>query len=198
MAKRRGRPLGFDRSLALQKAMEIFWRKGYEGTQLVDLTSALGINPPSFYAAFGSKLSLFYEAVDLYIATIGSKTIEALNQEDVTRKGLRAMLEGAIANATSSESGGCLMVMGVVNNHAENREAWAFLRNKRVETRELIRARIQRGIAQGDLPANADDQALAAHFLGVTQAISFQARDGASQPELFAMVESALAALPSA
>ena len=72
MASARGRPRGFDRDLALERLMQVFWAKGYEGAQLNDLTAAIGVKPPSFYAAFGSKEAAFREAIDLYIATIGA------------------------------------------------------------------------------------------------------------------------------
>ncbi|WP_164125535.1 TetR family transcriptional regulator, partial [Stenotrophomonas maltophilia] len=75
----RGRPRNFDRDQALERAMRVFWAKGYEGAQLVDLTAAMGINPPSFYAAFGSKQEIFREAIDLYLATAGANAMRALD-----------------------------------------------------------------------------------------------------------------------
>ncbi len=74
----RGRPRSFDRDAALRRAIEVFWAKGYEGAQLVDLTAAMGINPPSFYAAFSSKEALFREALDRYLATDGAASMQAL------------------------------------------------------------------------------------------------------------------------
>lgn len=195
MVKRRGRPPSFDRGEALKKAMGIFWAKGYEGTQLVDLTAAMGINPPSFYAAFGSKLTLFYEVVNLYIDTIGCKTVQALNEAKTAEAGINAMLNNAIINASSSESGGCLMVMGVVNSLSENHDAWTFLKVERLKTLSIIEKRILRGIEEGDLPEETDAKTLSEHFLGVTQAISFQARDGASREDLQRLIKPAMAAL---
>jgi len=64
--RKRGRPLSFDRDAALQRAMEVFWAHGYEASSLQDLTQAMGINPPSLYAAFGDKEKLFMEVVDRY------------------------------------------------------------------------------------------------------------------------------------
>ncbi|TQI81268.1 TetR family transcriptional regulator [Serratia fonticola] len=192
----RGRPLGFDRDLALKRAMEVFWSKGYEGTQLVDLTIAMGINPPSFYAAFGNKKAAFCEAVDLYIETIGSKSAKALNAAKTAREGLKAMLKCTIDVATSNESGGCLIVLGVVNNFPENHEVWTYLKKARSSTLAMIHARLERGVIEGDLPTNTDVKVLASYFLGLTQTISFQARDGASRTALTQLIKPAMAALP--
>src|SRR5258708_38243130 len=65
-AKTRGRPRSFDRDEALERAMDVFWRQGYQATSLSDLTAAMGINPPSLYAAFGDKEHLFLAAVERY------------------------------------------------------------------------------------------------------------------------------------
>ncbi len=194
---RRGRPPSFDRSVALERAMEVFWQKGYEGAQLVDLTAAMGINPPSFYAAFGSKKNAFCEVVDLYIKTVGARSSEALNGAPTARDGLSEMLKVTIDIATSNKAGGCLLVLGVVNNLPENDEVWAYLKKTRHQTLTLIRKRLERGMIEGDLPGELDVKTLAAHFLGVTQAISFQARDGATQAVLRRLIAPALAALPS-
>lgn len=191
-----GRPRNFDRDEALMLALEVFWAKGYEGTQLVDLTAAMGINPPSFYAAFGSKMRLFCEAVSLYVETIGATAVKALDRGKTAQEGLRAMLNCNIDVACSSQAGGCLMVLGVVNNLPENAEACAYLKVEREKLRGLIRQRIRRGVAEGDLPADTNASALAAHFLGVTQAISFQARDGASKADLKRLIGPAMAAVP--
>ena len=61
-----GRPRAFNMDQALDQALHVFWKKGYEGTSIVDLTEAMGINPPSLYAAFGNKETLFKKALDRY------------------------------------------------------------------------------------------------------------------------------------
>src|SRR3546814_7402993 len=73
--KKSGRPLSFDRDTALERAMLVFWRYGYEAASLQELTSAMGITPPSLYAAFGDKEKLFLEAVERY----SSKSCDALD-----------------------------------------------------------------------------------------------------------------------
>lgn len=195
--QKKGRPLCFDRNIALHKAMELFWNKGYEGTQLVDLTKSIGINPPSFYASFGSKEKLFYECIELYIETIGSKTIESLTKKLKVRDAIREMLEAVIHNATSSESGGCLMVLGIVNCSQDNIHIWEYLKKERIKVKKLIETRLKQAIIDKELPPDSNTYSLSEFFLGVTQAISFQARDGATKEQLTLLIDPSLAILPS-
>jgi len=195
MASARGRPRGFDRDQALERLMQVFWARGYEGAQLNDLTAAIGVKPPSFYAAFGSKEDAFREAIDLYIATIGSAPMRALEEAATVRDGLRSMLEGSVAVALSAKPGGCLLILGVVNCLPANEAVRAHLLNARRKTVELVAARLRRGVVDGELPVDTDIPRLAAFFHGIMQAISFQARDGATRADLYALIEPALHAL---
>ena len=195
MASARGRPRGFDRDQALERLMQVFWARGYEGAQLNDLTAAIGVKPPSFYAAFGSKEDAFREAIDLYIATIGSAPMRALEEAATVRDGLRAMLEGSVAVALSAKPGGCLLILGVVNCLPANEAVRAHLLNARRKTVELVAARLRRGVVDGELPVDTDIPCLATFFHGIMQAISFQARDGATRADLYALIEPALRAL---
>lgn len=192
----RGRPRSFDRDIALRRAMEVFWSKGYEGTQLADLTAAIGIAPPSFYAAFGSKEAAFREAVDLYIATIGSGPMKALDEAPSLRAAITGVLRGSIDVALSNDAAGCFLILGVVNCLSETAAARDYLRAARRTTVDLLRARLQRGVEAGELPPGADPDKLAAFFHGIMQAISFQARDGATRADLEALIEPAVSALP--
>ncbi|MCJ2059121.1 TetR/AcrR family transcriptional regulator [Methylobacterium sp. J-048] len=195
MASARGRPRGFDRDQALERLMQVFWAKGYEGAQLNDLTAAIGVKPPSFYAAFGSKEAAFREAIDLYIATIGSAQMQALQDAATFRDGLRAMLEGSVAVALSTKPGGCLLILGVVNCLPANEAVRAHLLQARHKTVALVSDRLRRGVAEGELPGDTDIPQLAAFYHGIMQAISFQARDGATRAELRALIDPALRAL---
>src|SRR5688500_1672592 len=84
--KERGRPRSFDRGAALQRAMEVFWAKGYGGASMAELTTAMGINSPSLYAAFGSKEKLFEEAVALYTTSEGTDIWDALPEAATARE----------------------------------------------------------------------------------------------------------------
>ncbi|PHM46324.1 TetR family transcriptional regulator [Xenorhabdus mauleonii] len=191
----RGRPPRFNRDIALQQAMKLFWDKGYEGTQLVDLTATMGINPPSFYAAFGSKKKAFYAAVELYIKTVGTKVVDKLNEAGSVQENMRAMLENSVEIATSSHSGGCLLILGIMNNLQENEEVYTYLKGVRKNTLALIRTRLEKGVADGEIPADIDVGKLALYFLGIMQAISLQARDGASKEELMDLIPPSMAAI---
>lgn len=191
----RGRPRSFDRDHALERVMELFWVKGYEGAQLTELTTAIGVTPPSFYAAFGSKEAAFREAVDLYVATVGSAPMRALEDATTVRDGVQSMLEGSIDVALSTKPGGCLLILGVVNCLPENLSAREHLLRARRKTIELIGARLERGLREGDLPTDTNVAQLAAFYHGILQAISFQARDGATRAELEALIGPSLAVL---
>lgn len=191
----RGRPRSFDRDIALHAMMQVFWARGYEGAQLVDLTKAAGIAPPSFYAAFGSKEAAFLAAVKLYIQTVGAAPMDALDNSATLREGVRAMLRASVDVALSQRPGGCLLVLGVVNCLPENEAIRTCLKEARQVTRGLIEKRLNRAQAENELPIDADASWMAAFIHGVMQMISFQARDGASRTELEALVEPAIRAL---
>jgi AcrR family transcriptional regulator len=185
MAMARGRPRSFDRDAALASAMRVFWAKGYEGAQLSELMAAMALNPPSFYAAFGSKEAIFREAVDLYLSTVGAGSMQALGETADTRAAIHAMLLASAEIALASPScGGCLVSLGMVNGHAQNAGLRDHMRDLRRTTVSLIRARLDRGVAEGELPADTDVGALAAYFAMVLQGLSLQAQDGATPADL--------------
>src|SRR5580658_4662785 len=93
MAK--GRPRAFDVNQALDRALQVFWRQGYEGSSLADLTQAMGINPPSLYAAFGNKAGLFRETLDRYTDGPAGYVRTAL-EAPTARAVAERLLQGAI------------------------------------------------------------------------------------------------------
>lgn len=193
----RGRPRAFDRAEALRRAMEVFWEHGYEGSSMSDLTAAMGINSPSLYAAFGGKESLFREAVELYGRTDGRYTDRALREEPTARGSIEAMLrDNAVAYTEHGKPHGCMVVLAGSTYTTRNANIRDFLIGKRRETTEDIRRRLDRGVADGDLPAGTDTAALAAFYATVLYGLSIQARDGASPAELTASIDCAMAAWP--
>ncbi|WP_448951236.1 TetR/AcrR family transcriptional regulator [Labrys neptuniae] len=194
----RGRPRTFDRNAALERAMRVFWAKGYEATQLVDLTAAMGINPPSFYAAFESKEAIFREAVDLYLATDGAASMRALADTASTRDAIAAMLLASIDIALANPAkGGCMVSLGLINCQEQNEGVRALMRGLRKTTEDLIHQRLERGLAEGDLSPSADIGRMSRFYAAMLQALSLQAQDGASQEDLAGIAEASLAAVDS-
>jgi AcrR family transcriptional regulator len=195
MAKR-GRPSTFDREDALQRAMELFWARGYEGTTLEDLQAAMGgISPPSFYNAFGSKEALFREATDLYVKTVGDPAVQALQEKKTAREAVEAMLR--LTAEFLSQPGkphGCLLVLGATNCAPANKAPQDYLLTIRRRAPKVFKQRLDRSVAEGELSAELDTNAVAAFYATVIHGLGVRAGDGASRADLVASVDGAMAA----
>lgn len=193
----RGRPREFDRNEALLKAMRVFWTLGYEAASMADLRTALGVTQASLYAAFGSKEELFREAVNVYRQTTGITTARALGTEPTARAAVEAMLRDAVEVFTADGSpSGCFVVLGAVNCTVKNRPVQEYLVSLRRETQQAVRARLERGRREGDVPKEAAAEAAAAFYTTVLHGLSIQARDGSSHAELMSVVDGAMASWP--
>jgi AcrR family transcriptional regulator len=195
-ARPRGRPRSFDREAALRAAMLVFWTQGFEGASLAELTQAMGINPPSLYAAFGDKEGLFLEAMECYQATWR----EWCHWPDLptAEQAVRQLLVDCATGYTESgKPRGCLVMMGVDTTATSATRVQKALQDKRASGRDRIRARIEAGIAAGELDAGTNAMALANFFMAIVAGMSLQSRDGASRKTLLAMVDDAMRAWPA-
>ena len=194
----RGRPRSFDRDKALRSAMKTFWKFGYEGASMAALTSAMGINSPSLYAAFGSKEGLFREAVQLYLETEDCKGKAILESEPTARAAIHAMLRHSVGNLVRPGwPHGCLLILGDSNAAPENDGVRQYLCQRRRDIQAGLEARLKRGMEAGDVPARADIKAMAAFYMTVLQGLSLRARDRASREAMSEVVESAMTAWDS-
>lgn len=113
---KRGRPRCFDRSAAVQTALNLFWQKGYDGVGVAELSKELGIKPPSLYAAFGSKHGLFEEAVQSYAADEGNFIDEAVSGADTLKEAVFNLLMAAARSfSRCGDQAGCLILDGTRN-----------------------------------------------------------------------------------
>ncbi|MFE9424517.1 TetR/AcrR family transcriptional regulator [Kitasatospora sp. NPDC006697] len=192
----RGRPRAFDREAALNAATLLFWERGYEATSIADLTGAMGIRPPSLYAAFGDKRALFTEVVARYAEQYGFAR-RALDEEPTVRGGIARMLRDAAREYTDpGHPHGCLIIT-VGGGCAEPavREAMQAIS---AANRAELAARIAAAVAAGEEPAEAEPETLARLAATVLQGMSQQAREGASREQLEAVAAAAMRAWPTA
>ena len=194
---RRGRPRAFDADEALDKALAVFWRKGYEGASLPDLTRAMGINRPSLYAAFGNKEQLFRKAVERYAQGPAGYVREAL-QLPTARAVVERLLLGGTCVATNPKGPrGCLMVQGALTCGDSAEPARKELASRRAAGEAALRRRLERARDEGDLPPGADPADLARYVVTVLHGMAVQAAGEASRAQLVRVAETALRAWPS-
>jgi AcrR family transcriptional regulator len=192
----RGRPREFDIDKALDSALHVFWRKGYEGASLPELTKAMGINRPSLYAAFGNKESLFRKVIDRYIEGPACYVREALKQP-TARAVAEDLLKGGLDLLSDRRNPrGCLMVQAALACGEAARSIQRELARRRAAGEAAIRERFERAKAEGDLPADADPADLAGYVVTVMRGMAVQAAGGASSEELRRVAEMALRAWP--
>jgi len=181
----------------LGAALRVFWEKGYEGASLSDLTAAMGINKPSLYAAFGDKQELFRKAVDRYVQTQAPLMEEALENPSA-RNGIERVLSGVADGLTSPlNPHGCLLVQGAL---ACGHEADCIKRDlaaKRSFSESLLRNRLQRALAEGELPPEAEPEALSRFYSAVLRGMSVEASGGATRQHLQSVIDLAMKAWPA-
>lgn len=193
-----GRPRAFDMDLALEKALEVFWRKGYDGTSLSDLTEAMGINKPSLYAAFGNKEQLFLKAIELYESRPCAFFLPAL-EKPTAYEVAEHMLNGAASNmANSDHPQGCVVIQGALSCSEAASAVKEALINRRVEGEHKLRERFERAKIDGDLPASVNAETLARYLGTVLQGMAIQANNGATSEQLRQVAELTLQAFPRA
>jgi AcrR family transcriptional regulator len=194
MAK--GRPREFDTDKALDAALLLFWRHGYEGTSLAALTRAMGVNTPSLYAAFGNKEALFRRAVDRYIQKPAAYLPNAL-KEPTARGAVEKLFTGAIQMVMNPRHpDGCLLVHGALASGPQAESIRAELARRRAGAEGLVRQRFERAIEEGDLPDDADPVKLARYVVTLLWGLSVQAAGGASHAQLQDVAELALRCWP--
>lgn len=185
MRSRRGGPRTFDRDEAIETAMRLFWRHGYEGVSVSDLTGAIGIAPPSLYSAFGSKAGLYREALNRYRGLPGA--LDGLAQAETLDEAVGGLLRRAVRAATDSpQELGCMVSSGMIECAEQHSDIAQDVAQRRDAIRNTIAVNLARWVDQ----TTADS--LARYFAAVLQGLSIQARDGATQDELECVVDEAI------
>lgn len=185
---RGGRPWSFDRDRAVETAMRLFWRHGYEGVSIGDLTKAIGIAPPSLYSAFGSKAGLYQEALNRYEQSLGSFDVTRIGSATTLAEAVRRLLETAVRAVTHPDrERGCMVSSGMIACHPDH----AALARDLAARRDAMRGRIAQALEPF---ADAEEgRCLARHLVAVMQGISIQARDGVAPAELQEIIDDLVA-----
>ncbi|HEV3189650.1 MAG TPA: TetR/AcrR family transcriptional regulator [Polyangiaceae bacterium] len=192
--KTRGRPREFDANKALDRGMRVFWRKGFLGASLTDLTRAMRISRPSLYAAFGDKEHLFRKALERYFEGPSSYARESL-EAATARAVVEKILRGAINMLTGPGSPATCMWVRCALSSGDGRLREEFAA-QRAEGHALLRKRFDSAVEAGDLPAGSDTNALAHLVLTVNYGLTVQATTGATRKDLERVADAVLSDWP--
>ncbi|WP_350431216.1 TetR/AcrR family transcriptional regulator [Shewanella sp. H8] len=197
-----GRKRAFDRDIALDKAMRLFWVNGYSATSIANLSTELGINTPSLYAAFGNKETLFKEVLEHYIAQYSGPNYLHLTKtsEATLKKRLQACFYGLIhLFANSDTPRGCLLVKSVneSDSAAFPEAALLYMKQQGQETKQLLMTLLESDMNQANSAHNPDIETLVDYLLAVSYGLAVQAKAGQSEAALKSVFDHALSAIPN-
>ncbi len=193
----KGRPRAFDRAQALHSALNVFWRRGYAPASVAELCKAMEINPPSLYATFGNKTSLFLEALRHYEHTYWDAPAKRfLAEPDVYAAVEELFRESARILLSPETPCGCMVVLAAINISENEKEIIETVRELRRATKKMFADRLRQAIQDGQLPPDTDVPALAGALNTLLEGLSIQARDDLSQSELQAIAAHAVRMLP--
>ena len=192
----RGRPRNFDKAEALDAALELFWKHGYEGTSMAMLIESIGVNVASLYAAFGNKESLFAQCVERYSELNGDLYHESLKKK-TARDVSHSILEGEVELVTRRGTpDGCLMIQGALTTSPDAERVRQMMVEMRAMAERWMANRFRQAVVEGDLPSDADPAALACYLMTLNSGLAVQAKSGVGKKQLLKVVELAMRGWP--
>ena len=181
----RGRPRSFDTDEVLARARDAFWRYGYAGTSMDQLSAATGLHKPSLYGAFGDKKKLYLAALDNYLADVRAEFAEAFAKAElfdslyaVTERSIDKFLRG------KSDGSGCFMMATAMPEASEDPDISKVVRESMESLEHAFLRRLQRAVEEGQIPASADPRTLTMILVANHYEIAGRARAGYSRAEL--------------
>lgn len=190
-----GRPTEFDRQEALEKAMGLFWRHGYEATGLSDLTSEMGIGRQSLYNAFGDKHSLFVEAMKHYACRNTQPLIDILRAPGSGVKNIRQALQAAVSHLTSGDCCGCLVTNSIVELAPHDEDVAEVVRSALTRVEKAFHNAVDRAVESGEISAETDARAMARFLNNTLHGMVVMGKASASKAALNDVVKIALSKL---
>jgi TetR/AcrR family transcriptional repressor of nem operon len=190
------RPKSFDEDAVLERAVELFRARGYEGTSVADLESHLGLGRQSLYNTFGDKQALFHKALDHYRQTVGEAMTDGLNRPDAGLEAIRDYFRITIRNLTGENPrSGCLVANTITERASADPEALHRCNRTRESLERAFRRALSQAKARGELSRQVDVDATATLLTIQNYGLNALAKTGASAEELSAAVEALLAGL---
>ena len=200
MSRERGRPRAFDIDVALDRAVEVFWKHGFQDASMQELTGAMGLSKPSLYAAFGDKEALYLKTLERYVALLIERHASVLNGEPDGRRAVQGFLRSLAAMLADPDMpGGCFIINGTADCGGSTIPASVemALRGALQGSETMVRERLMRAAREGDLPEHLDPEALAAMFVSVIAGIAVLAKSGAGVAKLETVIETAMGVWPA-
>jgi len=189
--KKRGRPRAYDPDLALTRAMDVFWKDGFAGTSLDELSAATGMNRPSLYGAFGDKRELYIKAYQHYRDRARAGTVELLNQGLPLRQLLQRIFELALDIYFSGEQGprGCFTVLTAASDAVFDPEIRAMVQSAVREMDRAFANLFKAAQAKGELSPDAKPDALASLLTATIHTVAVRSRARVPRKDLEALAQ---------
>lgn len=179
-----GRNYEFNREETLNKAMQVFWQKGYKATSMKDLIDEMGIQPGSIYNSFGDKHSLFLEAIKYYGDVVTSDALKSLEKEGSPLENLHKFFVEIISRPSEKKCRGCLIVNSVVElaPHDSGTADIVNIIMKKIEG--SFYNCLQKAQAMGEIENNKDIKALSRYLASSTHGLLVTGKSNASREEM--------------
>ena len=195
----RGPDKQFDPEIALDKAMQLFWAKGYAATGLNELLETMEIGRKSLYDTFGNKRALYIKALDRYSQTVVSEIYRALNNPDrPALENIRAVMREIAAKNTKPMSPGCLLGVSMAQFRTDDKEMAGVLRKHMGRVERAYYDAFVTAQAEGDLKPTTNVRNLARLFMSAHQGLTLIGRVTKTQEVPRGIVDGALAVLKTA
>jgi len=199
MTRERGRPRTFDIDYALDRAVEVFWKHGFQDASMHELTAAMGLSKPSLYAAFGDKEALYLKTLERYVQLLMERHGAALHDEGDGRRAVEGFLRSlARMLVDPALPGGCFIINGTADCGGTTIPASVelALRAALQGSEMMVLERLRRARRDGELPEALVPEALAAMFGSIIAGLAVLAKSGASEAKLNTVIDTAMAIWP--
>src|SRR5690242_2989186 len=185
-----GRPRSFDETGALEKAIQVFWSKGYDGVTIDDLVAGMGVGRPSLYAVFGDKRAIFLRVLKAYAERKGASAAKALLSPQGLRDSITGFLRYAVESATEKGSArGCLLIC--VAPLVDDPEVRQFLQNAAAGGTALVEGRFRDAISAAEIPSDFPVAARATQVTDLARGLTMRAQIGMPRRTLLKDAEEA-------